>query len=46
MSSNIEFVLKQCGPCQRNQKMKALEHPAMAIQVEGIFDQIGIDLVL
>lgn len=26
--------------------MKALEHPAMAIQVEGIFDQIGIDLVL
>ena len=45
MSADVAKVIAECLTCQRHQKVPALYHPARAIEVEGIFDQIGIDLV-
>ena len=45
MSADVAKVISQCLTCQRHQKVPTLYHPARAIEVEGIFDQIGIDLV-
>ena len=45
MSADVAKVISKCLTCQRHQKVPALYHPARAIEVEGIFDQIGIDLV-
>lgn len=45
MMDEIVKVVKQCIPCQRHQKTRALEHKAKAIEIDGIFDQVGIDLV-
>ena len=45
MSADVAKVISQCLTCQRHQKVPTLYHPARAIEVDGIFDQIGIDLV-
>ena len=45
MMKDIHTVIKRCLSCQRNQKIIPFNHPAKALEVEGIFDRIGIDLV-
>ena len=45
MVKDVIGAVKQCTVCQRHQKVTALNHPANAIKVNGIFDRIGIDLV-
>ena len=45
MKDQIAFVLKSCETCARNQKEGELNHPAIALKVNGIFDRVGIDLV-
>ena len=45
MVKDIERVVKECQTCQRHQKQIASNHPAIALEVNGIFDRIGIDLV-
>jgi hypothetical protein len=45
MLKDIEYYVKQCVECIRNKKYKFKNHPAMAIEVEGVFDTIFIDLI-
>ena len=44
MDDTVKCVL-QCLVCQRHQKIKPKTHKAMASQVTGLFDKIGIDCV-
>jgi len=46
MLDDIRNVIKQCLPCQRNNKMVVKYHPAIAIKVGNVFDRIQVDLVL
>ena len=46
MVIDTTHVVKNCLTCQRHQKTKILEHPALALPVESIFDKVGIDLVV
>ncbi|CAF1075008.1 unnamed protein product [Brachionus calyciflorus] len=46
LRKNVEKFVKQCKICLRNQPSKVLDHPAQYLKVTGIFDRIGIDLVL
>ena len=46
MLENIKFVIRNCLPCLRNQRAPILEHMAQALPINGIFDRIGLDLVL
>ncbi|CAF1107876.1 unnamed protein product, partial [Brachionus calyciflorus] len=46
MLDDLRKVIKQCLPCQRNNKMVVKYHPAIAIKVGNVFDRIQIDLVL
>ena len=45
MIDQIVTVLKQCETCARNKKEAELNHPAIALKINGVFDRIGIDLV-
>ena len=45
MLKDIAEIISLCDVCQRNQKETSIHHPAMAINVNGINDMIGIDLV-
>ena len=45
MGDDVAKIINKCLTCQRHQKVPAVYHPAIAIEVDGIFDQIGIDLV-
>jgi hypothetical protein len=45
MEGDVISYIARCMTCQRNQKVPALYHKAHAIEVEGVFDKIGIDLV-
>ena len=45
MRDQIISWINKCQKCQRNDRVTALNHPAIAIEVTGIFDQVGIDLV-
>jgi hypothetical protein len=45
MTKDVERVIKNCDVCARNQKQVPTYHPAIALEVGGIFDRIGIDLV-
>jgi hypothetical protein len=39
----MEFVVKSCLTCQRNQKYHPMEHLAISIPITGIFDRICVD---
>ena len=43
---DIDKFIQSCLTCQRNQKIFPYSHQAIAIPVEGIFDRVGLDLVL
>ncbi|MFM7683964.1 MAG: RNase H-like domain-containing protein [Bacteroidota bacterium] len=45
MINDIKFVVGQCIPCCRYSKIRKNEHPALSLEVEGIFDRIGMDLI-
>ena len=45
MENDVKRVVSACLTCQRHQKVPAKFHPAQAIVVDGIFDEVGIDLV-
>ena len=45
MIKDVEKLIKYCEVCQRNQKEQTINHPALPLKVNGIFDTIGIDLV-
>lgn len=40
----IKFISRWCLVCQRNDRVVPINHPALAIEVTGIFDRVGIDL--
>ena len=46
MIKEIWRVIRCCTTCQRHQKIKPLSHPALALEVDSIYDRIGLDLVL
>jgi hypothetical protein len=46
MIDDIERVLRQCSVCQRNDRAKIIHHPALALEVAGIFNRVVMDLVL
>ena len=46
MKDDIRCIINKCSTCNRHNKVKVWEHPANAIEPTGIFDRIGIDLVL
>ena len=45
LSRDTEFYIQQCRSCLRNKKYAVSSHPAMSVEVDGIFDRIGMDLV-
>jgi hypothetical protein len=45
MTKDVERAIKNCDVCSRNQKEIPTYHPAIALEVNGIFDRIGIDLI-
>ena len=45
MEDDVKRVVGACLTCQRHQKVPEKFHPAQAIAVDGIFDEVGIDLV-
>jgi transposase InsO family protein len=44
MMKDIDFWVKSCLTCQRNQKFHPIEHPARALPITGLFDRICVDL--
>jgi hypothetical protein len=46
MVKMVDSVIAQCTPCIRHQAPELKQHPAKSLTVSGIFDRIGIDLVL
>ena len=46
MRKDIEHIVSSCTACLRHNKVRIYEHPAQAINPIGIFDRIGIDLIL
>ena len=45
MIEDVTRIVKECLTCQRHQKIRPLNHPAKALEVDGVFDRVGIDLV-
>jgi len=39
----VDFV-SRCMVCNRNDRVAPINHPALALEVTGIFDKVGIDL--
>lgn len=46
MKDDIKAVIEQCWTCARFEKARTVEHPAQALQINSIFERVGIDLVL
>ena len=46
MKDDVEFVVKTCLPCHRNEKYKTSEHPARSLPINELFERVGLDLVL
>jgi hypothetical protein len=46
MIKDIEKVVKRCKICHRNDRARIFHHPALALNITGIFDRVAIDLVL
>ena len=45
MTKDIDFYLKRCKTCQRNNNMIPLEHKAKALKTNHIFQRVGLDIV-
>ena len=43
---DCEFELKNCMTCLRYQKTPIQDHPALALPISGLFDRLGMDLIL
>ena len=46
MPDDVEFIVKSCPSCQRNELKHPRKHPAMPLPISELFEPIGIDLVL
>ncbi|CAF0725122.1 unnamed protein product [Brachionus calyciflorus] len=46
MAEDVKKIVDTCKICKENQFKPAENHPAKFLKVSGIFDRIGIDLVL
>ena len=46
MLQDVEAVIRQCQPCRQNQFQVSYDHPAISLPITGIFDRVGMDLVL
>ena len=46
MIDDVKQITNKCEVCLRNNHSKIMQHPAIAIPVNEIFQRIGIDLVL
>ena len=46
MSTDVSQNIKKCLPCQRMNHGRTYHHPAQALPIVGLFDRVGIDLVL
>ena len=44
MVDDVDKVLRKCNVCQRNDRATIVHHPALALEVNGIFDRV-VDLV-
>ena len=44
MLCDVEKVDKNCRVCHGHEKTKMLDHPAILLEINGIFDRIVIDL--
>ena len=45
MVDDVDKLLKKCNVCQRNDRATIVHHPALALEVKGIFDRVVVDLV-
>ena len=43
METDVEKAVSRCLTCQRHERVPALYHPALAMEVAGCFDEISID---
>ena len=41
----IFAFIQHCLPCQRNQRTRIYENPALALPIYILFDRMGLDLV-
>jgi len=46
MMDDVKKGIQACVVCKENQLVGKLDHPAKCLKISGIFDRIGIDLVL
>ena len=46
IAKDVEMVILKCMTCNRFNRAKTFHHPAKALQIVGLHDRIGIDLVL
>ena len=46
MKDDVKKVIDNCMTCIRHQKVPEIHQPAQALAITGIFDRVGIDLVL
>ena len=46
MAEDVKRVVSSCIVCKENQLVPKINHPARTLKITGIFDRIGIDLVL
>ena len=46
MIKQINDFISKCETCHRNDRIKIVRHPALCLEITGIFDRVSIDLVL
>ena len=46
LSKDIERAINACAECQKFKITPTFSHPAQALNISGIFDRVGVDLVL
>jgi hypothetical protein len=46
MDQDVKCIVGCCMTCQRHERVPAVNHPALAIEVTGIHDRISVDLIL
>jgi hypothetical protein len=46
MDQDVKCIVGRCMTCQRHERVPAVNHPALAIEVTGIHDRISVDLIL
>jgi hypothetical protein len=46
LSKDIERAINACAECQKFKITPTFNHPAQALNISGIFDRVGVDLVL